>query len=81
MSPGRSGTLALVARVAAIICAIAAAVLSAYAVMAVYAGATFEGDSLPGPTVLYMVAVGVGLVAMLCAGLAHVLWRKGKRQP
>lgn len=71
----------MLARVAAVACAIAAAILTVYCGMLVYAGATFQGDSLPGPTVLYMVAVGVGLGAMLCAGLAHVLWRNGKAQP
>ena len=47
--------------------------------MLVYAAATFEHDSLPGPTVLSMVAVGVALAAVLCAGLSRVLWRKSTR--
>lgn len=71
----------LLARAGAVLFGVAAAILGVYAVVAVYAGVTFEGDSLPGPAVLYMVAVGVALGAMLCAGLAHVLWRKGKQQP
>lgn len=47
--------------------------------MLVYAAMTFEHDSLPGPVVLYLVAVAVGLVAVLCGGLSHVLWRMSKR--
>lgn len=50
--------------------AIAAAGLAGYCVMLVYAAATFEHDSLPGPAVLSMVAVGVGMLAVLCGGLA-----------
>ena len=66
-------------RVIALGCAIAAAVLTVYCVMLVYAAATFEHDSLPGPAVLSVVAVGVGLVALLCGGLSHLLWRVSKR--
>jgi hypothetical protein len=60
------------------VCTIAAAILGIYCVMLVYAAMTFEHDSLPGPVVLSMVAVGVGLAAALCGGLAHVLWRASK---
>jgi hypothetical protein len=48
--------------------------------MLIYAAATFEHDSLPGPAVLTMVAVGVGLAAVVSAGLSHVLWKVSKRQ-
>jgi TRAP-type C4-dicarboxylate transport system permease small subunit len=71
--------LPIVARVIAIVCALAAAILAVYCVMLTYAAATFDADSLPGPAVLYMVAVGVGLVAVLCGGFSHVLWRMSKR--
>lgn len=67
------------ARIVAVMCGVAAVVLGVYAVIGVYAGATFDEDSLPGPTVLYMVAVGVGLVALLCAGLAKILWEWANR--
>lgn len=80
MNAQGNGTTALTARMASIIFALAAAVLAAYGGMLVYAAATFEGDSLPGPVVLYMVAAGVGIGALLCAGLAHVLWRWARRQ-
>lgn len=66
---------------AAVICGLAAAVLALYGAGLVYAGATFEGDSLPGPMVLYMVAIAVLLGALLCAGLARILWRRSTRQP
>jgi hypothetical protein len=73
------GALSVITRVGALGCAIAAAILAVYCAMLVYAAATFEHDSLPGPAVLSMVAVGVGLVALLCGGLSHVLWRMSKR--
>jgi hypothetical protein len=72
--------LSVVTRVLAIISAIASAVLAVYCVTLAYAAATFEHDSLPGPAVLSMVAVAVGLAALLCGGLAHVLWRVSKRE-
>jgi hypothetical protein len=71
--------LSVVARVTAVGCAIVAAILVVYCAMLVYAAATFEHDSLPGPTVLYLVAAGVALAAMLFGGLAHVLWRVRNR--
>lgn len=78
--PGRQrGVLSVVARVVAFICAIASATLTVYCGMLVYAATTFEHDSLPGPAVLSIVAVGVGLAAILCAGLTHLLWRAGSR--
>ena len=67
-------------RVIALVCAIASATLAVYCVMLAYAATTFEHDSLPGPAVLSMVAVGVGLAAVLSGGLSHVLWRVSKRQ-
>jgi hypothetical protein len=70
----RSG-LSIAIRVAAVVCAIGAAALPAYSAMLAYAGATFEHDSLPGPAVLFMVAAGVGLSALLAAGVSYVLWR------
>jgi hypothetical protein len=76
----KRGVLFVVTRVIALVCAIAAATLGVYCVMLVYAAATFEHDSLPGPAVLSIVAVGVGLAAVLCGGLSHVLWRVSKRQ-
>jgi hypothetical protein len=76
----RRGVLSVVTRVLAIVCAIASATLGAYCVMLVYAAATFEHDSLPGPAVLYMVAVAVGLAAALFGGLSHLLWRVNKRR-
>lgn len=76
----QQGALTIVVRVIALLCALAAAILAVYCVTLIYAAATFEHDSLPGPAVLSMVAVGVGLVAALCGGLAHVLWRVSKRQ-
>lgn len=76
----RRGALSVLTRVIAIGCAIASATLAVYCVMLVYAAATFEHDSLPGPAVLAMVAVGVGLVAVLCGGLSRVFWRLSKRQ-
>lgn len=72
--------LSVVTRVIALVCAIASATLAVYCVTLVYAATTFEHDSLPGPAVLSMVAVGVGLAAVLCGGLSHVLWRVSKRQ-
>ena len=72
--------MSVVTRVIAVVCAIASAALAVYCAMLVYAATTFEHDSLPGPAVLSMVAVGVGLAAVLCGGLSHVLWRVGKRQ-
>lgn len=75
----RRGVLSVVVRVIALGCAIAAATLAVYCVVLVYAAATFEHDSLPGPTVLAMVAVGVGLTAVLCGGLSRVLWRVSQR--
>jgi hypothetical protein len=44
-----------------------------------YAAVTFEHDSLPGPAVLSMVAIGVGLGALLCGGVSHLLWRASRR--
>ena len=73
--------MVLLARAGAVVCALAAAILAVYAAVAVYAGATFDADSLPGAAVLYIVAVGVALAAALCAGLAHGLWRWGRRLP
>lgn len=70
----------VVTRVIALGCGIASATLAVYCLMLVYAAATFEHDSLPGPVVLAMVAVGVGLVAILCGGLSRVLWRVSKPQ-
>lgn len=81
MDTRRDGTAALGARVASIIFALAATILGVYGVVLVYAAATFEGEGPPGSVVLYIVAAGVGLGALLCAGLAHVLWRTGKRRP
>jgi hypothetical protein len=75
----RRGALSVVTRVIAVGCAVAAAALAVYSVGLGYAAATFEHDSLPGPVVMGMVAVGVGLVAVLCGGLSHVLWRTSKR--
>lgn len=69
----------MVTGVIALVCAIASAALAVYCVMLVYAAATFEHDSLPGPAVLGIVAVGVGLVAVLCGGLSRVLWRVSTR--
>lgn len=63
----------------ALVFAIASAALAVYCVMLVYAAATFEHDSLPGPAVLAMVAVGVGLGALLCGGLSHVLGMASNR--
>jgi hypothetical protein len=74
------GVLSVVTRVIALVSAIASAALAVYGVMLVYAATTFEHDSLPGPAVLSMVAVGVGLAAVLCGGLSHVLWRVSKRR-
>ena len=68
----------MVARGIAVVCVIASATLGVYCVMLVFAAASFEHDSLPGPVVLSMVAVGVGLAAILFAGLAHILWRVSK---
>ena len=76
----KRGALSVVTRVIAVVCAVASATLAVYCVMLVYAATTFEHDSLPGPAVLFMVAVGVGLGAVLCGGLSHVLWRVSKRQ-
>lgn len=73
------GALFFVTRGAAVLCAIAAAGFAVYCVLLAYAAATFEPDSLPGPAVLSIVAIGVGLAAILCGGLAHVLWRLGSR--
>ncbi len=70
--------LFVVTRVIALLCAIASATLAVYSILLIYAAATFEHDSLPGPAVLAMVAVGVGLVAVLCGGLSRVLWRVSK---
>jgi TRAP-type C4-dicarboxylate transport system permease small subunit len=75
---GRRG-LSIVSRAAAIVCAIASAILAVYCAALAYAAATFQHDSLPGPVVLSMVAVGAGLAALLCGGLARVLWRAGRR--
>lgn len=72
--------LSVVARVSALVFAIAAAILAVYCVMLVYAAMRFEHDSLPGPVVLSMVAGGVGIGAVLCAGLAHVFWRASHRR-
>jgi hypothetical protein len=71
--------LSIVKRVAAMVCATASAALAVYCVMLVFAAMTFEHDSLPGPAVLSMVAVGVGLAALLCGGLAYLLWRAGRQ--
>lgn len=80
MTSHERGVLSVVARVLAVVCAIAAATLAIYCVVLVYAATTFEHDSLPGPVVLSMVAVGVGLAAVFCGGLSHILWRVSKRQ-
>jgi hypothetical protein len=76
----KRGALSVVTLVIALVCAIASATLAVYCVTLVYAATTFEHDSLPGPAVLSMVAVAVGLAAVLCGGLSHVLWRVSKRQ-
>ena len=76
----KRGVLCVATRVIAVVCAIASATLAVYCVMLVYAATTFEHDSLPGPAVLYMVAVGVGLAAVLGGALSHVLWRVSKRR-
>lgn len=80
MSQNISNTGSVLARVAAVVCGLAGAVLGVWGVMLVYAGATFEGDSLPGPMVMYMVAVAVGLGALLSGGLSRILWRRSKRR-
>jgi hypothetical protein len=72
------GALSIVSRVIAVVSATIAAILAIYCVALVYAAATFEHDSLPGPAVLSMVAVGVGLAALLCGGLALVLWKRSR---
>jgi len=72
--------LSIVSSVAAAACAIISAALAVYCVVLVYAAATFVHDSLPGPAVLNIVAVGVALAAVLFGGLAHVLWRVSKRR-
>jgi hypothetical protein len=69
------GALSVVTRIIALGFALVSAALAVYCVMLVYAAATFEHDSLPGPVVLAIVAVAVGLVAILCGGLSRVLWR------
>ncbi len=74
-----SKVLSVVTRVFAVVCGVASVILAVYCVMLVYAAATFDHDSLPGPAVLSMIAVGVGLAAVLCGGLWHVLWRASKR--
>ena len=79
-SAHKCSVLFIVTRVMALVCAIASATLAIYCVVLVYAATTFEHDSLPGPAVLSMVAVGVGLAAVLCGGLSHVLCRVSKRQ-
>lgn len=76
---GRRRALSVVARVFALGCGIAAAILAVYSGVLVYAAATFEHDSLPGPVVLSMVALVVGLGALLCGGLSRLLWKAGKR--
>jgi hypothetical protein len=76
----KRGVLSVVTRVIALVCAIASATLAVYCVMLVHAATTFEHESLPGPAVLSMVAVGVALAAVLSGGLSHVLWRVSKRQ-
>jgi hypothetical protein len=73
------GLGSLVTRVIAIACGIASAILAVYCVMLGYAAVTFEHDSLPGPAVLSMVAIGVGLGALLCGGVSHLLWRASRR--
>lgn len=74
----RRNALSVVTRVIAIGCAIAGALLAVYCGMLVYAAATFEHDSLPGPAVLSLMAVAVALLAMVCGGLSHVLWRRSR---
>lgn len=71
----------MITRVVAVACAIVGAALAVYCVMLAYAAATFEHDSLPGPAVLSMVAVGVGLAAVLFGGLTRVFWRLSAAQP
>jgi hypothetical protein len=73
------GVVSVVTRVLAFVCATASAALAVYCAMLVYAAATFEHDSLPGPAVLSLVAIGVGLAAVLCGGLSHVLCRVSRR--
>jgi hypothetical protein len=73
------GVWSVLTRSIALVCAVASATLAAYCLTLAYAAATFEHDSLPGPAVLSIVAVGVGLAAVLCGGLSHVLWRMSKR--
>ena len=74
MTREQRGVLSVVSIVAAALCAIVSAALAVYCVVLVYAAATFAHDSLPGPAVLNMVAVGVAIAAVLFGGLAHVLW-------
>jgi hypothetical protein len=69
----------VVTRVIALVCAIASAALAVYCVVLAYAAMTFRPDSLPGPAVLSIVAVAVGLAALLCGGLSHVLWKASLR--
>jgi hypothetical protein len=76
----KRGALFVVMRVIAVVCAIVSATLGIYCAMLVHAATTFEHDSLPGPAVLSIVAVGVGLAALLAGGLSHMLWRMSKRQ-
>lgn len=71
--------MSVVARAFAVGCGIAAAILAIYSGVLVYAAATFEHDSLPGPVVLSMVALAVGLAALLCGGLSRLLWKAGTR--
>lgn len=78
MSPERGG-LAIVTRSMALVCAIASLGLAGYCAMLVLAAVTFEHDGLPGPVVLSLAAVGVGLASVLCGGLSHVLWHWRKR--
>lgn len=78
-SQGRT-VLSVVTRVVAVASGVAGAALGVYSIALVYAAATFEHDSLPGPVVLSMVAVAVGLAAIFFGGLSHVLLRVSRRQ-
>ena len=76
----KRGVLYAVTRVIAVVCAIASVTLAVYGGILIYAAIAFEHDSLPGPAVLSMVAIAVGLAAVLSGGLSQVLWRVSKRQ-
>jgi hypothetical protein len=61
--------------------AIPTAFFAFYGVQLVYASLTFEGEGSLGHVGMYVAALLFPLLALLCAGLTFLAWRRMLRRP